>query len=169
MAAINLPVANAGLVLFQQFIPVYLERLQLISNHQFCSVEAQRKAVHYIQLLATGQTRTEERQLALNKLLCGLPLTEQVGIGITPTTQELALAVALVRAVIDMWPTVSSTSRDSFRQSFLIRAGTLIEHENSWELAVEKRTYDTLLNQFPINYSIIYSPWMEKPLNVSWP
>ncbi|OIO72301.1 MAG: hypothetical protein AUJ57_06130 [Zetaproteobacteria bacterium CG1_02_53_45] len=169
MSAINLFVANAGLVLFQHFIPAYLERLQLLNNKQFCSVEAQRKAVHYIQLLATGQTETEERQLALNRLLCGLPFSEPVGIGITPATQELAKAESLIRAVIDIWPAVGSLSTDNFRQSFLIRAGTLIEQENSWELAVEKMAYDILLNQFPANYSTIYFPWMEKPLYVTWP
>lgn len=163
-----LPVNNAGLVLLQGYLPIYLEHLNLVQDRAFCSPEDQRRAVHYLQLLVTGQTKTEEPYLLLNKLLCGLPLSAPIEAGIEPSPEEMDLAKSLIQAVIGHWTAIGSSSVEGFRGNWLVRNGTLGERKNRWELAVEKRAYDLLLNKAPFSFSIVKFAWMEQSLHVNW-
>ncbi|WP_297845783.1 contractile injection system tape measure protein, partial [Pseudomonas sp.] len=63
-----IPINNAGLVLLQGYIKPLFSRLELTENDVFVSDSAQRRAVHYLQFLVTGDTQTSERYLTLNKL-----------------------------------------------------------------------------------------------------
>ncbi len=163
-------VSNAGLVILQQYFPLYLERLHLIKREDksFISDEARRKAAHYLQFLATGQRETEESHLALNKVICGLPLTEPLEPGVDMTPVEVELGEGLIKAMYNLWSAVGTTSLQGFRGNWLVRQGTLRENENQWDLTVEKKAYDLLLNQAPFTFSIIKLSWMEKPIHVKW-
>ncbi len=160
---------NAGLVLLNSFFLPYLQRLQLVSESQFVSSQAQLDAVHYLQFLASGHCQTEEHHLFLNKVLCGIEQEQPLEAGIAMAPEQKQLADSLLDSVIQHWPSCGSSSSDGFRGNWLIRQGVLLKQGENWHLTVEKRPYDVLLAKAPVSWSIIKLPWQDKPLYVDWP
>ena len=161
-------VNNCGLVLINNYIHMYFERLGLLNGNAFKHSEAQRKAVHYLQFLASGHTETEEHYLLLNKVLCGLDRHHPIESGIEMFEEETHLATGLLNALISHWGSNGSTTINGFRGNWLLRSGILRSDEKYDELIVEKKAYDLLLGQAPFTYSRIEYPWMAKPLIVTW-
>jgi hypothetical protein len=162
-------VRNAGLVILQSYIPMYFERLGLTKNNQFISPDSQIRAVHYLQFLATGQTETSDQFLTLNKILCGLSPETSVDIEFTPTQAEIEMTNGLIKAMINYWSAIGSSSVEGFRGNWLVRDGLLIEKSDRLELTVDKRAYDVLLAKSPFSFSVIKLPWMTASLYVNWP
>lgn len=165
----GIAVKNAGMVLISSYCPLLLSRLELVENNRFVSDQAQLDATHYLQFVATGQSHTEEGYLALNKVLCGLPLATPLLDGVAISDENVELIEGLISAAISHWPTVGESSVDGFRGNWLVRDGILYDQGDRWELIVEKKAPDILINQAPYSFSIIKFPWMEKPLHVNWP
>lgn len=162
-------VNNAGIVLLNNYIMMLFERLNLVSNHQFTSKENQIKAVQYLQYIVTGSHHTEEIFLSLNKVLCGLSLSDSIPDEIQIPEENKKLINGLIEAIISHWPSIGHCSIDGFRGNWLVRDGLLVELEERWDLTIQKRAYDILLNKAPFTFSIIKFPWMNKPLHVMWP
>ena len=160
---------NAGIVLMSDYIKILFDRLGLLENNQFSSVENQLKAVHYLQFVVTGQSKTEEELLPLIKILCGLHPSTPIQKGIELAPNEVELINGLINAVINYWPAIGGTTIDGFRGNWLVREGSLTDHEDKWELTVDKRAYDLLINKSPFNFSMIKYPWMDKVMHVNWP
>lgn len=165
----GIEVRNAGIVLLNDYIAMLFERLKLTSENKFISNEYQVRAVQYLQYVITGMQETEEVYLTLNKVLCGLPLTDTVPDFIEITDQEKQLIHGLIQAAISHWPEIGDCSVDGFRGNWLVRDGILVELEDKWELTVDKRAYDILINRSPFAFSIMKYHWMDKPLHVVWP
>ncbi|KQO22969.1 hypothetical protein ASF10_11530 [Flavobacterium sp. Leaf82] len=165
----NIAVKNAGIVLLNNYIVLLFERLGLVKDNDFTSVENQKKAVQYLQYIVTGSQETENIYLPLNKVLCGLSITDNIPDRIDITHENKSLMEGLLNAAISHWPAIGDCSINGFRGNWLVRDGSLLELEEIWELAVEKRAYDILLNKSPYSFSIIKYPWMNKPLHVIWP
>ena len=165
----TITVKNAGIVLLNNYIEMLIDRLELLEEKQFKDSSSQLNAVHYLQYVVTGLTKTEETLLPLNKVLCGLPITAPVMESIAITEDQKKLINGLINAAISHWPNVGDTSILGFRGNWLVRDGLLIEKEERWELTVEKRVYDLLIHKSPFSFSIIKYPWMKKPLHVIWP
>ncbi len=164
-----IPISNAGIVLFQGFISTYFNRLGLVKDNVFCSAQAQRNAVHHLQYLATGLAATEEQHLVLNKVLCGLLPSDPIELGIELTNEDKQIGDSLIEAIIKHWSAIGSSSIDGFRGNWLVRDGLLGQGEDRWDLVIEKRPYDLLLQRTPFSYNIIKLPWMPKTLYVTWP
>lgn len=164
-----LVINNAGVVLLQSYIKPLFERLKLIHDDQFVSASAQRAATHYLQYLICGQSHSEEHHLMLNKVLCGLPLSQPLegGIGIDHTETEIIHS--LIQAVAQYWPAIGKTSVAGFQGNWLVRGGTLTEKSEHWDLVVERRSYDILIRRSSLSYTIVRLPWMGKPIYVTWP
>lgn len=162
-------VKNAGIVLLNNYIEMLMDRLELLEEKQFKNSNSQLSAVHYLQYVVTGLTKTEENLLPLNKVLCGLTISTPVMESITITKDQKILINGLINAAISHWPNAGDTSILGFRGNWLVRDGLLIEKEERWELTVEKRVYDILIHKSPFSFSIIKYPWMKKPLHVIWP
>ncbi|WP_442266822.1 contractile injection system tape measure protein [Tenacibaculum sp. ZS6-P6] len=162
-------IPNAGLVLLNSYFPILFERLKLVENKSFVTKEAQIQAVHYLQYVATGLTQTEEEFLVLNKLLCGLNFEEPVKDSLDVSTENRELINGMLQSAIMHWNAIGSTTVNGFRGNWFVRDGILRENEDRWELTIEKRPYDILLNKSPFSFSIIKFPWMPKALHVSWP
>lgn len=165
----QIKVNNAGIVLLNNYIPMLFERLGLTQNHVFNSAEHQMRAVEYLQYVVTGLNRTEDIDLALNKVMCGISKEQPVSSELEVSGREHELIDSLLRAAIDNWKDIGSHSSTTFRGNWLLRNGLLIEQKESWELYVKKRAYDILLNNFGYSFSIIKYPWMRKTLHVIWP
>lgn len=162
-------VSNAGIVLANNYIPVYFARLGLTVNNQFVSKQAQIKAVHFLQLFSTGGTSSSERILNLNKILCGLSAADSTDFDFVPTQTEIQLTESLIQAMIAHWTSIGASSIDGFRGNWIIRNGVLFEQSDLWQMTVERRAYDVLLSRSPFSFSIIRYPWMAKPIYVTWP
>lgn len=162
-------VRNAGIVILNNYFVMLFERLDLLREKKFTSPENQSKAVQFLQYLVTGLSNTEEIDLPLNKVLCGLPLTSTIPDTIDITAENQVLINSLLQAAISYWSVIGDSSLDGFRGNWLVRNGILTESTDKWELTVDKRAYDILIYKSPFSFSIIKFPWMEKPLHVTWP
>ncbi len=164
----SLQVGNAGLVLLSSFISSYFERLGLVEGGRFLSGEAQRSATLHLQYLATGLTDTEEQYLLLNKLFCGLPMSQSLPRNISLSESEKALAESLITSVIEHWKAIGHSSIEGFRGNWLMRDGVLLRQDEAWSLIVEKRSYDVLLQRSPFSFSVTKLPWMEEAIYTTW-
>lgn len=165
----GIAVRNAGIVILNNYIVMLFERLQLVVDNEFNSVKNQIRAAQYLQYVVTGLTKTEEAYLPLNKVLCGLSMIHAIPDGIEIPEENKILIHGLISAAISYWDVIGDCSVDGFRGNWLVRDGILTELEDRWELTVDKRAYDVLINKSPFAFSIIKYPWMSKPLHVNWP
>ena len=169
LQAIPINVNNAGMVILQHFMMHLLRKLGLIEGDQFVSRHAQHCAVHALQYLVTGGMQTAEHHLALNKLLCGLPLYEAVPLAWEMTSDQIDICHGLLNFLLESWPDSGSSSIEGLRGNWLVRTGSLSETKDHWALIVDRRSYDVVMGTIPVSYSIIKFPWMNKALYVTWP
>jgi hypothetical protein len=54
------------------------------------------------------------------------------------------------------------------QESFINRSGVLSFHDTYWQVHIERKTMDILLQSIPWSYAKIKLPWMENPINVEW-
>ncbi|RNM04648.1 contractile injection system tape measure protein [Dickeya undicola] len=161
-------VTNAGLVLTAPWIPRLLTKLALVQDGTFPQPDARYQAIHCLQYLVVRGQNCAEYQLALNKLLCGLPLNAPLPF--TPSPDEAARNTldTLLDALLQHWNALGHTSVDGLRQTFLQREGTLWRQADSWKLEVVPGPFDMLLDRLSWGYSTIKYPWMDRPLHVVW-
>jgi len=161
-------VKDAGIVILNAYFPTLFKKLGLQKDNQFISPAQQTEAVQYLEELATGTTTKDDSLLSLNKVLCGLSVTTSASTDFTPTSDQRTVIEGLISAAIAHWPSIGSTTINGFRGNWLVRQGTLVEKSDSWELTVERRSYDVLLDRSPYSFSTIKYPWMTKPVHVIW-
>ena len=70
--------------------------------------------------------------------------------------------------MITNWKSVGQTSVAGFRESFLQRRGRLTRKDDAWQLKVEQRAFDMLLDSIPWGFAAIKHPWMERVVYVKW-
>jgi hypothetical protein len=161
-------IENAGLVLLHPFLSTYFSRLGLLGPEGFTGEAAQFKAVHLLQYLADGMEEHPEQELALNKILCGLPVDEPVPLHLSFTEQEKEVSAELLNVLRVQWEKLKNTSNEGIRASFLQRQGALTETGEGWKLRVEQRAYDVLLQTLPWGLGMIRLSWMKKIIYTEW-
>ena len=161
-------VANAGIVLLHPFLNQFFKNLQLIKEDDFVDSLSHEKALFLLHYLATGNTKAEEHELAIAKVLCAWPLEEPVNNFIELTEEELHEGDELLLSAIQQWSILKGTSLDGLRESFLQRNGKLYFKNETLILQVEQGAIDMLLDNLPWNLSIIKLPWMKDILKVEW-
>ncbi|MDE1460676.1 contractile injection system tape measure protein [Spartinivicinus poritis] len=161
-------VDNAGLVI----ITCYLERLFNQLNWQqggvFNNAICAEQAAALLQYMACSDWQQPEHVLTLNKILCGIPLDEPLSETVNLTEKDCALAESLLKAVISHWRVLGNTTVEGLQTSFLQRIGWLIFKQKQWQLSVEVKAYDMLLDQLPWSIKTHKLPWMEYPIMVNW-
>jgi len=133
----DIAVKNAGLVLLNNFLPMLFERTGLTKEHQFVDTEAQVKAAHYLYYVATGKTHATDASLQLNKVLCGLPLTQQISQDAIIPEVHKQVIVGMIHATMGHWRAIGDCSVHGFREVWLMRDGILTENDERWELRVK--------------------------------
>lgn len=166
-------IGNAGLVLFNPYLPILFERLGLLARgddgrSRIDGVEARSRAVHLLQYLVDGRTDRPEPELVLNKLLAGIAVDTPVAPPIEPTAAERQTCDGLLGAVIANWSAVRTISAEGLRETFLQREGRLRHAEGRWTLQVQRKTIDVLVDQVPWSFSLVYHAWMAEPVHVTW-
>jgi hypothetical protein len=165
---IDVHVDNAGLVLAWPYLPRLFGILNLMEKNVFVSREAAERAVHLLQFMVTGQSKTPEYALVLNKQLCGIATGLPIVAGIEITDQEKEIIENLIHGMIQNWKAIGNTSIEGFRQSFLQRQGWMSLQEEVWHLRVQTRAFDMLLDQLPWGISMVKHAWMTRPIHVKW-
>jgi len=159
---------NAGLVLLHPFIVPFLERLHILKDGKFETIRDKFRAVHALQYLVTGSEQHQEYELTIQKLICGMAISEVCEPQEPLSEQDKETAESLLRHVIQLWTIIGNTSVEGLREAFLQRTGKLIIHDDAIYLHVEQKAYDMLLDKLPWSISIVKFSWMPKPVNTIW-
>ncbi len=165
---IGVSVYNAGMVLCWPFFGRFFAALGLVEQGKFKGQQAEERAVQLLQYLATGLTEFEEWDLSLNKVLCGVPMNTPIAPSFVITLEEEEMVNKLINGTIFNWEKMRGTRLETFRETFFMRTGMLYEKDNRWELIVERKAYDLLLDTLTWNITMINLSMMKKRLNVQW-
>ena len=159
----------SGLILTHPYLPTYMERLECLDENRLPPENADR-AVHLLALLATGRADLPEHELALPKLLAGLPVNMPVSRGFAASDEEKALATDLLSHLASQVPALVNTTPEALRETFLMRHGQIAPARDGSNLTlrVTKGPFDMLLDQVPWQISLIRLPWMQEALHVEW-
>ena len=74
----------------------------------------------------------------------------------------------LLSAIIKQWSVLGNTSIKALQETFLQREGKLSRTKNGWELIVEKKSFDILLDQLPWSISVIKNQHMTDAIYTEW-
>ena len=159
---------NAGMVLCWPFFGRFFAALGLVEQGNFKGQQAEERGVQLLQYLATGLTSFEEWDLSLNKVLCGVSMNTPISPNLELAVEEEELVRKLINGTIFNWEKMRGTRLETFRETFFMREGILYEKDNRWELVVERKAYDVLMDTMTWNISMINLSWMKKRLNVQW-
>ncbi|EAY25091.1 hypothetical protein M23134_06079 [Microscilla marina ATCC 23134] len=181
-------VNNAGLIILHPYLLRLFEMLKLTettvtetplpqnpqkkrkkSKVGFKGDTEKERAVYILQYLATKTEEAGEHELVLNKVLCGMEITDPFISGkVLLTDEEKETCEELLEAVVQNWSILKDSPADTLRGSFFIREGRLEIKEGNWFLKIEESGVDVLLQQLPWSIGMIKLPWMPKVMNVEW-
>lgn len=161
-------IQNSGLILLHAFLPQLFKTLGYLDSENKLLKSKRVPAVLILQYIVSGKNKCFENELALNKLLCGVEIEEVIPTDYKLTSKEKKQSDLVLTSLISHWKVIKNTSIEGLRESFLRRAGKLSIEENEFQLQVENKGFDILLDQFPYGISYIYLSWMKKPITVEW-
>ena len=161
-------IPNAGLVLLHPFLSFYFSKLGLLGNGKFIDSLVQQRAIHLLAFVTDGKEEHAEHTLPLNKILCGLLLKEPVDHVFSIQENERELSIQMLKVIFQRWDKLKNSTIEGFRDSFLKRQGILTKTAEGWNLRVEQRGYDVLLETIPWGFRFIKLSWMDAILTVEW-
>ena len=161
-------VITAGLVILHPFLLPLFENLNWCKSAVWIDESCRNKALLAIQYLATGKQTDDERALTLHKILCGFPADHKIDASVALTKKEMKECRKLLNVVIGYWKVLRNSSIKSLQENFLQRAGKLEVHNGPFELSIERKTVDILIENLPWQIGIIKTPWMQRPLLCHW-
>jgi hypothetical protein len=161
-------ISDAGLCLLAPWIDSFFAQLKLTAGNGFTDNWKQQHAVYLLHYLVTTNAEPTEELLVFPKLLCGWPLQMPVINSYEITDEEKKECDDLLTSVIQNWNVLKNTSITGIRESFLQRAGKLIENDEYFVLQLEQRSIDLLLEYVPWTFRFIRLPWMKKSIQVEW-
>ena len=166
-----LMVNNAGLCLLAPWFVRLFAILGYLDEErkQFRNTASKVRAVFLLQYLACGKEKSwQETELTFNRLLTALPGYMPLPKHLALTDEERQTADSMMAGVKANWPQMNGTSVEGFRGSFLVRKGKLEQEEERWQLTVEEKSYDMLLETIPWGFRQIRLPWLKKYVQVKW-
>ena len=161
-------VNNAGLIIYWPFLTRLFEQLSLVENALFISQSAQNRAIYLLQYLVNNTTDDPEFELVLNKILVGMPISEQLNPIKNLSLEEKNMTVSLMNGLIQNWPKVRNSTPTGIQETFIQREAILSQNKEQYKLMITKKTVDILVASIPWNLSVIKLPWMAKPLHIAW-
>lgn len=162
-------VDDAGLIILHPFLPTLFDCLGLLDEErQFVGLEAQEKAVHLLRWMAGFDAPHRDYQLALEKMLCGLPLAYPIEPFFELSHEEIDEGRQVLESVCQNWPPLKGTSVEGLQQSFMRRAAFITYEDNTWIVRVEGLTIDILLDDLPWEISLLLLPWKKDLIMVEW-
>ena len=134
---------------------------------RFRGLEARDRAVHLIGLVAFGRIDLPEYELVLPKVLCGAPLEEPLE-PVQLEDEDVAACDAVLRAVLEHWTALRSSSPAWLRAQFFLRDGKLERVDSGWRLTIERHAQDVLLARLPWGCGVVAPPWLNERIFVHW-
>lgn len=166
----SIEVNNAGLVLILSFLSRFFENIGIAKNKEFISEEKQHYAVYLLHYIATGDENIpQEHELFFEKLICGIDVNEVLKPCSTIDKNHKAEAEELLKAVIENWKALKSSSPQTLQTEFLQRPGYLIQRDDgAWSLHIERQTIDILLDRIPWTISMNRLPFSNLMIYTEW-
>jgi hypothetical protein len=165
----RLYIENAGLIIFTQFVEAFFKNLGYLNEErEFISYKEQERAVCILQYLATGKEEFHEHLLVLNKLICGMDITNPLLTKVVPNSKEKEEVNKLFNAVISNWPVVTKSSQDAIRETFINREGVVYLKDRDWNIKVEHLAVDRLMTRIPWGFATIKLPWNKYIIFTEW-
>jgi len=162
-------VSNAGLVLIHPFLRYFFDGLGLLDKElHFKSQTDVFKAIHLLQFVATAQNSSSEADLPLNKILCGLDIKQPVPNVLQLSKIEKEECLNLIITVLERWDALRTRNPAALRDTYLQREGILKQSGQSWNLTIERNSFDVMLEKLPWSISLIKLPWLTQILYVEW-
>lgn len=162
-------VDNAGLVLVHPYLPILFARAGYTEEGQFKDRASQEAAVWLLHYVATGLVEGRSDSPAIEKILCGLTPDEPITSAPLDITEKTrVLADSMLQGLLLNWPPLHNNSVQALRETFISRQGVLHDRGSNWELLVEPRTFDVLMQRLPYRLSPIQNMWVQKPILVEW-
>ena len=170
----NVIVNNAGIVLLGPYFSMLCRRMGLVDEKLcFKTMDDRINFIFALQYLAYGQQREwDEKDLYLNKIYAGMILNNEP----LPRTYQLSdedieILDAMFDAIRRNWEKMRNTSSEGFRVSFIQRQGVVEKDDEDmrfWNVKVEQKAYDVLLDSLPWSYKIQPFRWMKEVIKVEW-
>lgn len=161
-------IRNAGLVILNGYLTYFFERCNYLDNQGNIAPELTGRAALLLQYVCDPDSSFEEYDLVLNKLLCGLVLDEDIPSRFDVNEIEKQTTEQMIDSIIVHWEVIKNSTPQAFRESWLWREGKLTNREDYWELLVEQRSFDVLLDYIPFSLSPVIFKWMPLPIKVIW-
>ncbi|MGB5818631.1 MAG: contractile injection system tape measure protein [Saonia sp.] len=159
---------HGGAVILAQFLKPLFKNLGFFIDGEWIDEESRFKAVHLIGYLCTGEVSAMEYDLNIEKLLCGLPLNAPIPLNAHLTADEIREADLLLESIIEHWDVLKNTSANGLRKVFLLRECIITNNDTHWQINMERKTADVLLDKLPWSFSVIILPWNDYQIYVEW-
>jgi hypothetical protein len=158
---------GAGAILVHPFLEQLFRERGLLEGRSFRGLEARDRAAHLIGLVTFGRVDVPEYELVLAKVLCGIELEEPIE-PMQLDNDDVAACDALLRAVLEHWAALRSSSPEWLREQFLLREGKLERTDSGWLLTIERHAQDVLLARLPWGCGVVVPPWLKEQIFVHW-
>ena len=159
--------AGAGVVLLHPFLEQLFRERGLLDGKAFRGLEARNRAVQMTGLITFGRVDVQEHELVLAKVLCGAAIEEPLE-PLQLEEDDVAACDGLVRAVLQHWTALRSSSPEWLRAQFFLRDGKLEDVDSGRRLTIERRAQDVLLARIPWGFGVIALPWLSAQIFVHW-
>ena len=161
-------IQNAGLIILWPFFYRLFDKCGYLIDRKFKDDLSIQKGILLMQYLVTGSLKTNENELVLNKILCGVAQRTPIDVKIDIDDIEIEMCDSLLKGVLQNWQKLGNSSVATLRETFLIREGILTRNELDYNLDIVKETFDMLLDTIPWNISMIQTTFMENRIIVDW-
>ena len=140
----------------------------LLAGRGFRDIDARDRAVHLIGLLTFGRVDVAEYELVLAKVLCGVALEEPLE-PVLLEDDDVAACEALLRAVLEHWTALRSSSPEWLRRAVL-SSGRQARTPSIRAICspIERRAQDVLLARLPWGCGVVALPWLTDRIFVRW-
>jgi hypothetical protein len=159
-------IQNSGIVILALYMPAFFANIGLVG--QGGKPDNIARAIALLRYLVYEDETFTEMEVVIEKLLCGIPLSQSISGYHVITDVEKEKAEELLNAVIAHWTVLKNSSPAGLRHNFLQREGKLTFRNNQWYLTVQKQPQDILIDYLPWNISLIKLQWMPHMISVKW-
>ncbi|MHC9089479.1 contractile injection system tape measure protein [Tenacibaculum sp. IMCC1] len=160
-------IKNAGLILLHPFLKQFFNSCGFLDKEN--KIIKPNEAVHLLHYVATKKEQQFENNLIFEKFLCNLPIQSSIERNIVLSDELKERSEELLRAVLQNWSVLKSSSNDLLRNEYLQREGKLDLTKDNPNLTVERKTQDILIDtKLPWNLSLCKLPWMKELIFTNW-
>lgn len=158
---------GAGAILVHPFLEQLFHERGLLEDRSFRSLEARDRALHLIGFITYGRVDVAEYELVLAKVLCGVELEEPLE-PVQLEDEDVAACDVLLRAVLEHWTALRSSSPKWLREQFFLREAKLERVDSGWLLTIERHAQDVLFARLPWGCGVVALPWLNERIFVHW-